>query len=88
MQTVTLSTKYQVDIPKKIRDTLQLKPGQKMNVIEHERTQRPINTHLRFSKTCLKQIKRPCPAALAGNGRNGVPRLKKRSCPPGADLTC
>ena len=35
MQTVTVSPKYQVVIPKKIRETLKLKPGQKMNVVEY-----------------------------------------------------
>jgi AbrB family looped-hinge helix DNA binding protein len=32
MTTVTLSAKYQVVIPKKIREELQLRPGQKLTV--------------------------------------------------------
>ncbi len=36
MQTVTVSPRFQIVIPKQIRNTLQLKPGQKMCVIEHE----------------------------------------------------
>ena len=36
MQTVTVSPKYQVVIPKEIRETLHLKPGQKMRVIEYD----------------------------------------------------
>ena len=36
MQTVTVSPKYQVVIPKIIRETMKLSPGQKLRVIEYE----------------------------------------------------
>lgn len=36
MHTVTVSPKYQVVIPKNIRTSLKLKPGQKMRVIEYD----------------------------------------------------
>jgi len=35
MQTVTVSPKFQVVIPRPIRDHLRLEPGQKMQVIEY-----------------------------------------------------
>ncbi len=35
MQTVTVSPKYQIVIPKAVRKTLHLLPGQKMQVIEY-----------------------------------------------------
>ena len=36
METVTLSSKYQVVIPSQIRKTLGLKPGQKMQVFPYQ----------------------------------------------------
>ena len=36
MQTVTVSPKYQVVIPKEIREAMRIRPGQKLKVIEYE----------------------------------------------------
>lgn len=36
MDTVTVSPKYQVVIPKNIRTSLKLRPGQKMKIIEYD----------------------------------------------------
>ena len=36
MNMVTLSPKYQVVIPKPVRETLHLHPGEKMQVVEYE----------------------------------------------------
>jgi AbrB family looped-hinge helix DNA binding protein len=36
MLTVTVSPKYQIVIPKSIRETLHLRPGQKIQVVEYE----------------------------------------------------
>ena len=36
MQTVTISPKYQVVIPRPLRDNLKLLPGQKMQVMEYD----------------------------------------------------
>jgi AbrB family looped-hinge helix DNA binding protein len=35
MQSVTVSPKYQVVIPKSVRESLKLQPGQKMQVVEY-----------------------------------------------------
>jgi AbrB family looped-hinge helix DNA binding protein len=36
MKTVIVSPKYQVVIPKSVREALKLRPGQKMQVVEYE----------------------------------------------------
>ena len=36
MQTVTVSPKYQIVIPRAVREALQLRPGQKMQIIEYD----------------------------------------------------
>lgn len=36
MKTVTVSPKYQVVIPKELRETLHIKPGEKMRVLQYE----------------------------------------------------
>jgi len=36
MQTVTVSPKFQVVIPRTVRESLRLRPGQKMQVVEHD----------------------------------------------------
>lgn len=36
MQTVTVSPKFQIVIPRKVRQSLNLRPGQKMQVIEYD----------------------------------------------------
>jgi AbrB family looped-hinge helix DNA binding protein len=35
MQSVTVSPKYQIVIPKTVRETLNVRPGQKMQVVEY-----------------------------------------------------
>lgn len=36
MQAVTVSPKYQVVIPRPVRDHLHIRPGQKMQIVEYE----------------------------------------------------
>ena len=36
MQMVTVSPKYQIVIPKAVREALHLRPGQKMQVVEYD----------------------------------------------------
>ena len=36
MQAVTVSPKYQVVIPRAVRDNLHLRPGQKLQVVEYD----------------------------------------------------
>ncbi len=36
MPTVTVSTKYQIVIPKKFRETLKIRPGQKIQILQYE----------------------------------------------------
>ena len=36
MSTVTVSTKYQIVIPEKIRKAIGIKPGQKLEIVEFE----------------------------------------------------
>jgi len=36
MQAVTVSPKYQVVIPRNVRDNLHLRPGQKLQVVEYD----------------------------------------------------
>ena len=36
MQAVTISPKFQVVIPRPVRDHMRLRPGQKMRVVEYE----------------------------------------------------
>ena len=63
MQTVTVSPKYQIVIPKTVRESLRLRPGQKMQVIEYEGRielvpERDINELRGFLKGINTEFKR------------------------------
>jgi len=63
MQIVTVSPKYQVVIPKAVRESLRLRPGQKMQVIEYDGRiefipERDINELRGFLKGINTEFKR------------------------------
>ncbi|MFP7755257.1 AbrB/MazE/SpoVT family DNA-binding domain-containing protein [Thermodesulfobacteriota bacterium B35] len=57
MPTVTVSPKYQVVIPKNIRESLQLSPGQKIQVLEYgDRIERIPERSIREMRGFLQGI--------------------------------
>jgi AbrB family looped-hinge helix DNA binding protein len=36
MSSITVSSKYQIVIPRKIRDSLRIKPGQKLQILQYK----------------------------------------------------
>lgn len=58
MQVVTVSPKYQVVIPRPIRDNLHLQPGQKLQVVEYDgRIELIPDRPIKESRGFLKGIK-------------------------------
>ena len=58
MQTVTVSPKYQVVIPKEVREAMRIRPGQKLNVIAYEgRIELMLDRDISELKGFLKGIK-------------------------------
>lgn len=63
MESVTISSKYQVVIPRSVRGSLQLKPGQKVHVIAYadrielvpERTIKEMRGFLKGIKTTVER---------------------------------
>jgi len=63
MQAVTVSPKYQVVIPRAVRDNLHLRPGQKLQVVEYDGRielvpDRPVNELRGFLKGINTNFKR------------------------------
>jgi len=63
MQAVTVSPKYQVVIPRAVRDNLHLRPGQKLQVVEYDGRielvpDRPVKELRGFLKGINTNIKR------------------------------
>lgn len=63
METVTVSPKYQVVIPKRVRESLGLRPGQKVQVVQYENRielipQEPIEEARGFLKGIDTHIER------------------------------
>jgi AbrB family looped-hinge helix DNA binding protein len=63
METVTVSTKYQVVIPRAVRESLGLRPGQKVQVILYQNTiqlvpVKPVKTMRGFLKGIDTSIER------------------------------
>jgi AbrB family looped-hinge helix DNA binding protein len=57
MTTVTVSPKYQVVIPKEIRESLELKPGQKLQIIQFgDRIEFLLLKSMKESRGILKGI--------------------------------
>jgi AbrB family looped-hinge helix DNA binding protein len=57
MQSVTVSPKYQVVIPKNVREALKLRPGQKMQIVEYAgRIELIPERDIKELRGCLKGI--------------------------------
>ena len=57
MNSVTISPKFQVVIPRKVRDSLKLKPGQKVKVIQYgKRIELIPEVHISDMRGFLKGI--------------------------------
>ena len=70
MNTITVSPKYQIVIPKKIREELKLKPGQKLQVIQAED---------RIEYIIIKDIRTPIHSSISCQVKEGVPRKYSKS---------